>query len=473
VIRAAAALALAAVMTLALLFAGGAPEPRRFADSESYLDCARQPLGLDFFFSDRPPLAPGPVPAPEDGLYRNRPPSVPLLYRACGLDPGRIVVAQSLLYAGAAAVGIVLLAGSLAAGWAGRLSLGALLVALALTWNLSGWTRTLLSESPVLALLWLVVGGTADHLARGRRAALALAGAAAFLLLFARDSALLLVVPILAGAALAARWRGERNRFRPLAIALAAILAAAALAQWGTLRGRRTELPLLNVLFYRIAPEPAALDWFRARGLDWSPELEAFRGHYAFEHDLELFRAPRLRPFRDWFEAHGRGLYARFLLTHPGFVARVTAAGSADLFGAELATYLGVPPSGLFRWIDLLTRGAGVWLCALTLGVAAALIARRDVTPEDLFPFVLAIAFLAHGLAVLHADAAEPERHCFPTLIGLQLAALLAVARAAGGRRRNLESRALTAPSSSLRPRPPNPATTRSHRVDRGHAGGS
>lgn len=430
--RALAAVALGAGLALLLWFAGGPGEARRFADSESYLDCARQPLGFDFFFSARAPLAPGPTPALEDGIYRNRPPLVPLLYRACGLDPARIVAAQTLLYAGCAAAGIVLLAGACATTRPGRLALGALLAALALTWNLSGWTRTLLSEGPVLALLWLFVGATADAVARARRTSLATAVAAGWALLFARDSAALLVVPLLAGALVAAHFGHRRDFARPLAAALVALLAGAALAQWGMLRGQRAELPLLNVLFHRIAPEPAALDWWRARGLPWSPELEPFRGRYAFERDLEIFRAPTHRPLRDWFEQRGRGLYARFLVTHPGFVARETTRGAADLFGADLATYLGAPPAGVLGALDRGTRLATAWICAaaLALALVALRLRRLPLEPADVLPFAVAIAFLLHGLAVFHADAAEPERHCFPTLIGLQLAALLALFRA-------------------------------------------
>ncbi len=433
--RALAAVALGAGLALALALGAGG-EIRRFADSESYLDCARQPLGFDFFFSARAPLAPGPSPAPEDGLYRNRPPLVPLLYRICGLEPERIVAAQTLLYAAAAATGIVLLAGAFAATLPGRLALGAALAALALTWNLSGWTRALLSEGPVLALLWLFVGATADGVAQARRGSFVAATLAAWALMFARDSAAFLVVPLLGGVLLAARRDSRRVVPRSLAAALLVVAAGAGLAQWGMQRGQRAELPLLNVLFFRIAPEPAALDWWRARGLPWGPELEPFRGRYAFERDLEIFRDPRHRPLRDWFARHGRGLYARFLAGHPGFVARQTARGAEDLFGAELATYVGPPPRGAFAALDRATRLAGAAVCALALALAAFVLRlrRARIEPLDLFPLALAAAFLLHGLAVFHADAAEPERHCFPTLIGLQVAALLALARALGGR---------------------------------------
>ena len=313
----------------------------------------------------------------------------------------------------------------------------AALSTLALAWNLAGWTQTLLSEATVLALVWLFVGGWCDFLANARRLSLGLAVGAGVALLFARDSSAFLLLPALGGSWLVATWLGRRELARPLAAAVAVVLLFAGVAHWGMVRGRRAELPLLNVLFHRVAPDPAALEWWRARGLPWSADLEPFRGRYAFERELELFRDARHRPLREWFEREGRGLFLRFYATHPGFVARETARGAGDLFGSELETYVGAPPGGWLGGIDRAERSAGAGLCALALVVALSAIRGRRLAVADLAPLLLAGAFLIHGLAALHADAAEPERHCFPTLVGLQLAALLALARAVAIRTAN------------------------------------
>jgi len=423
-------LALGTLFALALSWAARGREPLRFADSESYLFCARQPLGADFFWSARAPMIFAATPTPEDGLYRNRPFLVPLLWRLSGLDPARIVLAQRLGYGFAAAAGIVLIVVALPLAWPARAGVGALLAGLALAWNLTGWSQALLTEAIVLALLWLFVGGWYHFLAREHRWTLGLGTTAAVALLFARDSAAFLVVPALAGSWLLVLRRGRRELARPLGVATAIVLSCAALAHWGMVRGGRAELPLLNVLFHRVAPDAAALDWWRARGLPWSAELEPFRGRYAFERDLELFRDDRHRALREWFAREGRGLFFRFLATHPGFVLRETGRGAADLFGSDLATYVGLPPGGALGWLDRLERGAGAGLCALILAAALVASGRRRRELVDLAPLLLAVAFLVHGLAVFHADAAEPERHCFQTLVGLQLAALLALAGA-------------------------------------------
>jgi hypothetical protein len=75
---------------------------------------------------------------------------------------------------------------------------------------------------------------------------------------------------------------------------------------------------------------------------------------------------------------------------------------------------------------------------ALALVAALFVLARRPGVRAsiELYPALVAAAFLVHGLAVLHADAAELERHCFPTRIGLQVAALLAIATALARRPR-------------------------------------
>lgn len=432
------ALGWGALLALALTLAASGREPRRFADSEGYLFAARQPLGADFFASARPPFELGPEPAPEDGLYRNRPFLIPLLYKACGGDPARIVAAQTLFYSLAAGGGIVLLStlgsGALAARRHRAGALGAtLLLLLALAWYVAGWTAVLLSEAAVLALIWLAAGGVAAFLAGGRRAALGVALAAAVLLLAARDSAGLLVLPLFALAAAAALLTAARQRARALVLALCALLPLFLLAQWTVARGQRALLPIANVLLVRVAPDPQALAWWVERGLPWSGRLEPFRGRFAFERDLELFRDPVHAPFLEFVERRGRGLLPRFLLGHPGFVMRETLRGAADLFGTELETYVG-PSPGALAPLDRAVRAIGAPGAALALVLFAVVLARRrPLAPADLAPFVLALAFLCHGLAAYHADAAEPERHCFPTAFGLQLAAAaaatLAVAR--------------------------------------------
>jgi len=439
--RATLAIALAALLAtvLAASFAGRAPV--RFADSEGYLWAAAQPLDTKFFASERPPFEFGSRPSPEDGLYRNRPWLVPLLYRACSLLPSRIVWAQLLLYSLGAALGLLLLldgarCGSETLGASTIVPAALPLAGLALTWYVSGWCGVLLSESTVLALAWLAAGGIASYLARGRRAALALAWCASAALLFARDSAGLLALPLLAAAALAAVASGDRRRARSLAgaglLLLPLVVSALALAS----RGHRTVLPIANVLLVRIAPDATALDWWRERGLPWDADLERFRGGFAFAHDLALFREPRYAPFLRFVDERGRGLLLRFLVTHPLWTVRETWRARADLFGTDLDTYVGVPPRALAP-VDRVARWIGALGAALVLAAWAVrvVVRRRSPSGADLVPFVIAAAFLCHGLAALHADAAEPERHTFPTTFGLQLAAGYVAARFLSERR--------------------------------------
>ena len=437
--RAALATALFALLLAALAASFTGRAPVRFADSEGYLWAAAQPLDAGFFASDRAPFEVGPQPLPEDGLYRNRPWLVPLLYRASSLLPVRIVRTQIVLYSVGVALGLLLLFAAARQGTAPlgapRLVLSAApLVGLALAWYVAGWCGVLLSEATVLALAWLAVGAIAAHVAHGRRAALALAWCASAALLFARDSGGLLVLPLFAAAALAALAAGDRRRAGSLAgaglLLLPLVGAALALAA----RGHRTVLPVANVLLVRVAPEPTALEWWRERGLPWNEELERFRGEFAFAHDLELFRAPRYAPFLRFVDERGRGLLLRFLITHPLWTARETWRARDDLFGTDLGTYVGSPPAALAP-IDRAMRWFGALGAALVLAAWAVRLARRGApSGADLVPFAIAAAFLCHGLAALHADAAEPERHTFPTTFGLQLAAAYVVARVLSAR---------------------------------------
>lgn len=432
--RAIVATAVAALLAAALAFALADRAPRRFADSEGYLWAAAQPLGLDFFASERPPFELGPRPAPQDGLYRNRPWMVPLLYRLCGLDPPRIVRVQAFLYALGAALGLTLLIAAAREGASrgprAALLLAALpLIGLALAWYVAGWTGVLLSESLVLTLAWAAAGGVAAYLAFGGPAALALAWCAGASLLFARDSGGLLALPLFAAAAIAALALRERRRARTLALACLLLLPLFLVALTSAARGHRTVLPIANVLLVRVAPDAEALDWWRARGLPWSSDLDRFRGGFAFEHDLELFREARHAPFLAFVEEHGRGLLLRFLIGHPLWTLRETWRARDDLFGTDVSTYVGAAPP-LFAPIDRAAHALGAGGAALVLLLWAIRIARRGrPVGADLVPFVIATAFLCHGLAALHADAAEPERHAFPTAFGLQMAAAYTVAR--------------------------------------------
>lgn len=446
------ALGLGCLLALALALASSGHEPRRFADSEGYLFAARQPLGADFFASARPPFELGPEPAPEDGLYRNRPFLIPLLFKLCDGDPARIVAAQRLLYSLAAGGGIVLLSalGGGAPTVRRRLAHalgGALLLPLALAWYVAGWTGVLLSESRVLTLAWVAAGGVAAYLAFGGPAALALAWCAGASLLFARDSGGLLALPLFAAAAIAALALRERRRARALALAGLLLLPLFLVALATAARGHRTVLPIANVLLVRVAPDPEALDWWRARGLPWSSDLDRFRGGFAFEHHLELFREARYAPFLAFVEERGRGLLLRFLVGHPLWTLRETWHAREDLFGTDVSTYVGPAPP-LLAPIDRAARALGAGGAALVLVLWAIRIARRGRSAgADLVPFVIAAAFLCHGLAALHADAAEPERHAFPTAFGLQMAAAYVVARVLLDRRGSVRPHAAAEPA--------------------------
>lgn len=450
--RAVVATAVAALLAAALALALANRAPRRFADSEGYLWAAAQPLGFDFFASNRSPFELGPTPAPQDGLYRNRPWLVPLLYRLCGLDPVRVVQAQGLLYATGVAIGLALLIAAARAGASrvprfARLLAALPLIALALAWYVAGWTGVLLSESLVLTLAWVAAGGVAAYLAVGGPAALALAWCAGASLLFARDSGGLLALPLFAAAAIAALVLRERRRARALALAWLLLLPLFFVALATAARGHRTVLPIANVLLVRVAPDPEALDWWRARGLPWSSDLDRFRGGFAFEHDLELFREPRYAPFLAFVEERGRGLLLRFLVGHPLWTLRETWHAREDLFGTDVSTYVGPAPP-LLAPIDRAARALGAGGAALLLVLWAIRIARRGrAAGADLVPFVIAAAFLCHGLAALHADAAEPERHAFPTAFGLQMAGAYVVARLLLDRRGSVRPHAAAEPA--------------------------
>ncbi len=404
----------------------------RFEDSKSYLWLAAQPLDLEFFASRRAVLWPRSSDDPEAPIDRNRPFLLPLLYKIVGGDPQRIVVAQQLTYALAAGCALALLVLGCSRRRARALVI-LLGLPLALWWNLSGWSLALLPEALTLAALWLATGALGHALVRAGRGA-GLAAAVGTTVVFAREHIGLWLALLVAIAGLLAP-RGRPRGRRALFLASLVVLGATAIASWLSLRAGRNDLRTMNVFFHRVAVEPDGIAWFEARGMPWRPELEALVGRRAYEANL-LLLAPEQAPFRAWFAAHGNAAYARYLATHPLFLWRSLADALPFLAGRSLWAYTGPPPAGFHTLLERHLPLFGP--LGFSVLSALALLFRRRLSEDSRrlarFAVGLAATSVAFGLFAFLVDAAEPERHCFLTGVGIELAALVLVASLAEGR---------------------------------------
>lgn len=420
-------------------------------------------------------------------FYRGgKPPAVPAfwsLFRG-GRDQAGIIVFQTLLQASA-----WLLAAFALAGLFRSRALGAALFAIVLAYSLgrevSQYPAQLLSESLSLSLMLATLAALIHfHRKPSWPRALAVLPAAT-LFCFSRDpNAYLLLgaaglVAVKSAAALAASTASSastaaaastdpdmspaRTRLPTLALVLlfALLFAASQGAAGRTVLVHREDcygaghplvkhrlfaaqetrhlFPLLNVFDLRILPYEFRRAYFRERGMDLNPAVldMAFRWASQGRSDGDgwaWYREDSLQAARRWISDHGRGAYASYLLSHPGYaflrpwkeIWPVYASRSVFDAGPAL-------PAGLDAALQALRFATGrgkPLLLLLAAALAARLLLRRDRARGDAAAALLLAGSLAlillHALFLYHADAMDVERHAFGTAVLLDLLLLFA-----------------------------------------------
>jgi hypothetical protein len=385
------------------------------------------------------------------GLWAGtRAPGVPVALKLVGGNGERYVDLQA---AGAALCWAVLCASvaTVVAGrWARVVAVGAVL-AFSLTTPVTMWDRSILSESPGVAALALVVAAglqVARGLTWGRVALLA---AAMVPWLAVRDTHAVVALvggaaalAAAAGTALVARRQRRRSedpspstgrRSRPAAVLGVLSVGLGLLVLAGAAHGERQAFPTRNVYEVRILPYPDRVRWFADHGM---PQAEEFVGPDA----RRPYREPGLPPvvyvpdddpemgeWLAWVEGDGRPALARFALTHPSYLVREplrlpersfnNARGDRSFY--EPLDHPHVP------LVDALLahRTPAVLLVAGVVGGWA--IGRRRATPALVAGAITAVLALPHGTVAWHSDGMETARHLVVPAIQLHLGVLLMV----------------------------------------------
>ena len=422
-------------------------EPRVTVDSVVFLNIAEQPLSSDYWFYAKPPL-------------------VPIVYRALAGDPATISSFQRWF-----ALASWLLLGTILfvslSRWRARLL--ALIAVLAFIWSpvRIGWTGVVLSESINDSLLALIgascVGLFAiEHRLATNRLQSWLRVAVMTLLLatttawsVARDTnAISIIVSVVIVYALSRQARCRRW----LSIGAGYLIVVAIATIWSTrvvpsnpsaLRVYRTWSPeiaarstfsMIDNVFMRVLPNPAATEYFRDRGMPLSQEMMTFSGDFAGAQKERFLTDATFAAQRSWIASSGARTYVSWLVLHPlqafheftGDVLRIALPW-------ELRQYM---PTGWdasdpgHPWIALLRSSTDAWLVLLALVVIAVLFARRP----SVYPLMyLALAFIVAGtisaMAAYFGDSIELARHCYGSvqqvLLGL---VLVVIARFDGAR---------------------------------------
>lgn len=408
-------------------------EPHIDIDSRTYLEIAAQPAKLAH-------------------LAYPKPWTVPAAYRLVDAKPARIVVLQRELAFWSWAL---FAAALVATRRRDRARIAAAIVGLALMLAPTrvGFTAAVLSESISDSLLALV--GAAALAMTWEKARPWAAGALAVvapLWILARD---VNAVAALVAVVVAAAWWRPRPSRRVYAWAapLVAIVVITSFVQlyaaaqipkrptgltyypdWLDEPTARNAIPAIDNLFQRVLPYADGRDFYIARGLPWSPDLQRFATHPA-HYDGEIFLTDaRYRPVHQWLRAHGTRTYALYLVRHPLETAYDIGHNGRAIFGVRsLRAYMpagwhgwgdGTPASDGFRWS---TESVPIVLLLIALAPFAFRRARGPL--RGIAACAIASGLHASIIAVL-ADSIERPRHAWGTS-QLMLVGLVAVALAA------------------------------------------
>lgn len=312
----------------------------------------------------------------------------------------------------------------------------ALVLGVSLTTEVILWDTLLVSESLTLALSALLLAAWLMLLRSPRWCWVVVVLALSVLWAFARDTNayVLLVVAALVAVALV---RPERRRLKGV---LVAGLCAVFLLDYGSAEaGKRWLQPMIDIVDHRVLNDPSMERYFSARGFDSSSNW----------------------PVGSWVPDRARGVYASYLVSHPGYALITPLSGrqntlwstpdnAASLIDPNMGTY---NDNASHRFLPL-PRAAehvlfprGIALVCALLGVvlvAAGAIARRagaDVL--WLVPIALLLTTYPHFLVVWHQSGIEVDRHALEAALFLRLGILLLAIFAVD---RALSSRARTAP---------------------------
>lgn len=391
-----------------------------------------------------------------------RPPGVPVVLKLLGDDDGRFMDAQAAMAVGCWAVLCASVATVVAGRWPRVVAVGAVL-ALSLTTPVTMWERSVLSESPGISSLALVVAAGLQ-VARGvtwSRVALLAAAAVPWLVLRDTHAVVALVGGGLVLGAVVVTVAVDRRRARRAAGADPAagdgsdastsapsagpasrrgwaILGAVAvglgvLVLVGASHGERQGFPTRNVYEVRVLPYPDRVRWFADHGM---PQADEFVGPDAREPSREPGLPPvvyvpdddpGLQAWLDWVEDDGRSALARYALTHPGYLV------AEPLRVPERAFNNALGDREFYRALDhrevplvdtLLARRTVEVVLVAGLAVGWA-IGRGRVSPALATGACTALLAVPHGLVAWHSDGMETARHLVVPALQFHLGVLL------------------------------------------------
>lgn len=390
----------------------------------------------------------------EQGFWAGeRPFTVPLIYKAIGLDLQNPLDAAAVRWVTSFQIGLSVLSWiSLATvvAWAthgrwSRLAALGLILAFATSLDIAQWDRILLSESVSTSTFAAILGGSilgvrlwaAETDAPGWPRQILFVACMSLLVVFfafARDSNGYLVLAGSIGLAGSVCLPAVRTRpVAPIAAILALIMAGTFYFQdRSTNLGKRWLGPFLNVFSARVLPVEEFVEFFSDRGFPAEAITEEmYLGRPVFLSQLQQTQdGGRLL---EWIEVNGKSAYLQFLASRPAQTLGKPIQRAGSLVNVDSSEYRlreRSDPAWAVLISDLMFPTRTEILLGFALLASLALLSAKNRIRAFPLPATgLALMALSYPLAVVvwHADAIELERHSFQLALQLRLAAWLLV----------------------------------------------
>lgn len=313
------------------------------------------------------------------------------------------------------------------------------ILAFAMTLDVSLWDRVLLSESSATSLLALLVSlglfgvKYGDRLGpRGRWWQIPYwlgFGILSVLYSFTRDTNayFLAACGVLIVATMAIRGV-RRHPSAPAWIAFSVFLLAIFYVQTKNAdRGERWEFPYFNILHMRILPVQAARSYFEAAGMPTDPATTKILQLNRRPFFQALETNPSAQPLIEWVKAEGRKTYFGYLLSRPAETFMQPISRARNLI-SPVSTEYRADDFSVPIWLRLFSSVVFPLPLIIVLGwlgiviVAACLIGRNGgMRPVWLVPAMLLATALPLMYVVWYGDAIEVERHAFQISLQVRL----------------------------------------------------
>jgi hypothetical protein len=218
------------------------------------------------------------------------------------------------------------------------------------------------------------------------------------------------------------------HAWRPLAVVALVALTASIAAVVSSNLGERWEVPMQNVITFRVLPSPERSAYFLRRGLPVSPvDARRLAGHCVNPAGAFLCQKVTDPAFYDWIHHRARSVYLRSWFAFPATTLWEPLAHLRGMTGTRVPvaeiTGTGLRAS-LAEAVESVVyprspRVVLAWMAVLAVGV----LARRRRIARSILVIGCALLLLTyvHLWAVWTGDAVELERHGLGAALQLQL----------------------------------------------------